>query len=1312
MKKVYSYEEARTASTEYFKGDTLAADVFIGKYALQDLQGNILESTPTDMHRRLAKEFARIESNYPDSMSEEEIFGLFSSWEVVPQGSPMSAVGNPYQTQSLSNCFVIESPYDSYGGILKTDQEEVQIMKRRGGVGFDISTIRPKGMTAANAARTTDGLGVFMERFSNTCREVAQGGRRGALMLTLSIHHPEIKTFVNIKRDTTKVTGANISVRVSDEFMNAVKNGEKYQMRFPVEKDVPHLFEEWVDAREVWDNIVSAARDCSEPGILFWDTVERTSPADAYEAYKSTSTNPCLTYETKVAVADGRGHVEIGKLAEEGYDVPVYARSDSGEVIIRTMRNPRITGYKVPVYKVTLEGGHSFRATGNHKLLLATGEYKQVKNLQTGDPLNIMTRQLAKFSEILPSLRATTSQDYVWVSNTDKKKPIGEHRIIWKEIKGCIPNDHVIHHIDYDAQNNHIDNLQCMSHADHVELHRKDMLGDKNPMRRAQTEWSDEKWQTYHNNMSASVSGLLNGRAYAEVSNEQLFEHAVKLCLELGSGFSHATWSDYAKQHNLPQFLVEFRFGEHKTFNEWSRTAALQAGVTEDIVDLDPRLQRTVAKARNMGYEVQLRNSDVFVKRSCEWCAKAYFIRFDQREISFCGNSCSQLYANRKAGKNIKRAASNRATHIAKAEKTRKIQLDAFTALRLEHGRDPIFNEWAAKCKEIGSPSRIGTEFGFKTWPELKKSASLHNHRVVNVELDGVEDVYNGTVDEVHNFYMGCWEEKSDLGKKKLIDINNLQCGEITLSTYDACRLLLVNLEKFVSNPFTKDALFDFKKFKIVAYKAQKLMDDLVDLELEAIDKILAKIDLDPEPDDVKALEKNLWTKISAATSGGRRTGLGITALGDAIASMNLKYGSDESIKLTERIYKELCLASYASSIKMAQVRGAFPVYDLEVEKDHPFLKQVISELDHELREKYELFGRRNIANTTTAPAGSLSILTQTTSGCEPVLWIEATRRKKINPNDKQARVDFTDALGDRWQEYDTFHHGFSKWMAVTGLTKKEVQQSPYWGSTVEEIDWLKKIDIQAAAQKWVCHSISNTTNLPEDVSIDTVKDLYWHAWQTGCKGVTIYRKGSRSGVILDKNAKIETTEDGQPVVITETHAPKRPKELECDIHRVNIKGESYLAVVGLYHDRPYEVFAGLSSHVEVPKKMKKGRLVKNGKKEGVATYNLVLPLDDDELIFKDIVNLFDNPEHGAITRMISLSIRHGVPMNYLVEQLKKDKHSDLQSFSFTIARVLKGYIKDGSGVTTEKTCAQCSATTLVYQQGCVSCTSCGWSKC
>ena len=823
---MYDYQRVFEASLEYFNGDELAASVFAGKYALQDEKGNYLELTPDDMHRRLAGQFARIERKYPNNMILEEIYQLFKDFKyVVPQGSPMSGIGNEAKIQSLSNCFVIESPADSYAGILKTDQEQVQIMKRRGGVGFDISTIRPKGMITSNAAKTTDGIEVFLDRFSNSCREVAQGGRRGALMLSISVHHPQVMDFIKIKRDLKRVTGANISVRVTDEFMQAVKAGDDYHQRWPVDASDPEVHCH-TSAREVWDALIEGAHASAEPGVLFWDTAKRMTPSDAYTdvGFGSVSTNPC---------------------------------------------------------------------------------------------------------------------------------------------------------------------------------------------------------------------------------------------------------------------------------------------------------------------------------------------------------------------------------------------------------------------------------------------------------------------------------------------------GEIILSPYDSCRLMLMNLTSFVKDPWTENAYFDWGDFRNKTRKAQRLMDDMIDLEIEQIDKILAKIDSDPENETVKYYEKNLWQTIRKVAIDGRRTGLGVTGLGDAIAMLGQTYGSDKSIGTVEEIYKWLTLASYEESIQLAKERGAFEVFNHRKERGHPYLERVISELTPEVVEDYRTYGRRNIANTTTAPAGSVSCLTQTTSGIEPAFMLYYKRRKKVQNGEE---VMFVDELGDEWTEFIVYHHAFKKWLDCQDgrawvAPEHAVAESPYAGATANEIDWRAKVKLQSVAQKWICHAISNTTNLPADIDVETVKDIYMLGWELGCKGVTVYRDGSRSGVLVSTDDKSDKKKK-----FGERDAPKRPEALECDIYHTSVKGQKWVVLVGLLDGKPYEVIGGEASQIEIPRKFKKGMLTKRTFKTTNSKYDLVIG-DEDPLSIKDVVSVFDNANHAGYTRTISLALRHRAPVQYLVEQMQKDKEADLFSFSKVIARCLKNYIVDGT--TVDKTCPHCGAEgSLVYQEGCVTCKSCGSSKC
>lgn len=839
MPQTYTYQQAYEKCLEYFSGDELAANVVVTKYLLANESGDLIESSPDEMHHRIASELARVEAKYPNAMSEGEIYDLLKDFKyVVPQGSPMSGIGNDLRVQSLSNCFVIPSPEDSYGGILKTDQELVQIAKRRGGVGFDISTIRPKGLNTANAARTTDGIEVFMDRFSNSCREVAQGGRRGALMLTVSVHHPQILDFIKIKRDLTRVTGANISVRVSDEFMQAVTDGSNYSLEWPTpcmrNPGEEPTITSMMKAKDVWDSLIEGAHAAAEPGILFWDTAKSMTPSDIYEAegFGSVSTNPC---------------------------------------------------------------------------------------------------------------------------------------------------------------------------------------------------------------------------------------------------------------------------------------------------------------------------------------------------------------------------------------------------------------------------------------------------------------------------------------------------GEIILSPYDSCRLMLVNLTSFVDDPFGSSPSFDFNKMREVCVKAQRLMDDMIDLEIEQIDKILTKIDNDPETDEVKYYERNLWNNVRQAALNGRRTGLGITGLGDALAMVGIQYGSPESVEMTEGIYKTLALGAYESSCKLAAERGAFEVFDFEKESGHPFIERIY-EAAPELREMARETGRRNIALTTTAPAGSVSVLTQTTSGIEPAFMLHYTRRKKLTGQDEDARVDFIDDSGDKWQEYTVYHHGFKQWLDTTSPSREwdkddlsvAVSHSPYHGATANEIDWVSKVDMQAAAQKWVCHAISNTTNLPAETDIETVKKVYMTGWKSGCKGVTVYRDGSRSGVLVSTEEKKEETQG-----IVSRSSPKRPEELRCDIHQANIKGEAWTILIGLMDDCPYEVIGGLSEYVEIPRKYQTGVIKKRSRKSVPSKYDLTVGNNGDEFVIKDVVKVFDNPNHSAFTRTLSLALRHGVPVQYMVEQLQKDKNADLFDFSKVIARCLKKYIVDGTKASNgvfDIDC--CDNPNIVYQEGCATCLNCGFGKC
>lgn len=1033
------------------------------------------------------------------------------------------------------NCYVIDSPEDSYGGIFRADQEEAQIMKRRGGVGMDISNIRPKGMRTKNAARTTEGISIFMERFSNTCREVGIAGRRGALLLTIDCHHPEIRTFVNIKRDLAKVTGANISIRWSDEFLKAVENNSDVQLRFPVDPNLSsYQVEEKVNAKEIWDEFVDSAHASGEPGCLYWDTILKQSPADIYseEGFKTRSANPCIVGDTLVAVADGRNAVKIKDLVDEGKEVPVYSTNPTtGKVEIKKGYNFIKTGERKEVWRLELDDGSELIATPDHRILTKSLEYVELKDLKPGT-------SLAPFNSF-------NSNGYRQISHSGKKMMGGarrnrrQYRLIHEFYSGdkTDAKNFAIHHKDFNSLNDSYANLMIMSHDEHRKLHAEKMMGKRNPYHRMTNEWKLK---------FASHPGETNGR-YSGHTNEELIEHGRKVLKENGQ-FTIGLWQSYAKKHGLPQHVAnKFRFGKFSNF----------------------------------------------------------------------------------------------------------------------------------------------------------KSQVIENHKVVSVEFYGYEDVYDCTVEDNHNFCIITSSNDTDFVNTSGVTIHN--CGEITMNA-DSCRLLLLNAFSFVRNPFQKSAKFEYAKFRKYVIMAQRLMDDLVDIEIEKIDKIIDKVQNDPEEDEVKRIEINLWKKFRKNCERGRRTGLGLTGIGDTLAALGIRFGSDESIKKVERIYKTLCLSAYESSYILGGERGAFPIFNHEKEIGHPFIEQ-IWKANPKLKALSKKNGRRNIALTTTAPCGSVSILTQTTSGIEPVFLTHYKRRKKINPSDENARVDFKDQMGDSWQEFDVYHHGIKKWMEVTGET--DISKSPYAGAAANEIDWVGGVKLQAAAQKWICHAISRTTNLPNNVDKQVVNDVYLEGWKSGCKGVTVYRDGCRSGVLVsDTEEKEEADLSGRPAQIVHTQAPKRPEELPCEIYHATVNKMRWTILVGMLEDQPYEIFTGYSEDLEIPNKCRFGKIVKV--KPG--HYNLHVDIGGEEFVIKNMANKFVNPDSAWATRIVSAALRHGTPVDFLVEQLQKE--GGMGDINKVIARLLKKFIKDGQKVRSSHSCPACESNDLAYMEGCITCQSCGWSRC
>lgn len=961
-----TYDEAFTKTLEYFNNDELATKVWLDKYALRDNNLNLLESSPTDMHWRLAKEFARIEKQkFKEPYSVEFIFNLFDKFKyLIPQGSPMYGIGNDYTYQSLGNCFTLgEHPYDSYGGILYADQMLVQLSKRRCGVGLCLDKIRPKGMITKNAAKTTDGIGVFMQRFSNSIREVAQSGRRGALLQGISVHHPEIETFINIKKDITKVTGANISILLTDEFMQAVKSDTEYQQRWPI-NGTPQVTKQ-VKARLIWNQIVEAAWKSAEPGLLFLDRARNYGLSHQYaikdNRFADIITNPSLHKDTKVLVKN-------------------------------------INHY--------------------------SPEWKTISSLST---INISDYQILSINN---------------------------------------------------------------------------------------------RWEYF--------TCICSGK------NEKLYKIS----------FDNGAYVLCTKEHKWPIF----NSNKHIDNNQFKSIPTIDLQIGQFICSATKSPNNTIIRA-------------------------------------------------------------------------------------------------------------------------FKQISSIE-------ETDIYDDVYDITVyDDTNTF---------------LIDVGYTgNCGELWIGL-DSCRLFLINLFNYVKNPFTHQAEFDYTLFSEHCQISQRLMDDIVDLEIEKIDRILNKIKTDPEPDFIKQVEIDMWQNYRETAILGRRTGLGITALGDTLAALNIKYGSDESIKVTEEIYKNLAIHSMKSSCEMAEELGAFPLYDKQIEKNHPFLENLFKE-NSSLKKLYDKYGRRNISLTTTAPAGTVSVLSQTTSGIEPAYLLEYKRKRKIS-NDA-SKYDFIDATGDKWEENIVYHHHLKTWMKISGET--DIKKSPYWGATSNDIDWEKSVDIQAAAQKWITHSISKTCNIPNNASKELVSNIYMSAWEKGCKGFTVYRDGCRDGVLTALDSKIKET-------IRYNDAPKRPKELQCKVFHVTKDKQEYFILIGyLDQHEPFECFAGKNHNHVINKKVTEGKIIKLGRGKYRAEFN-----DDTEL---SPLKAFIDPEEEILTRMVSMSLRHGAKTEHIVHQLEKSS-GDLQSLSKAISRALKSFVKDGVIVSGEE-CPECKSQ-LIRQEGCRKCSQCSYSAC
>lgn len=1315
--KTYSYEEAKQLCLKYFRGDEIATDAYLNKYALKkDGDKNLIyEPTPDYMHRRLAKEFARIEKKYPNGLSEMDIYSLLEHFKyIVPQGGSMAGIGNPMPV-SLSNCFVIGTKEDSYGAICQTDEEQVQISKRRGGVGHDLSYLRPAGTIVHNAAGTSSGMVSFMERYSHSIREVCQEGRRGALMLSCSITHPQVEDFIDAKLDTGKVTGANISVKLTDKFMNAVKEHKSFEQKFPIDSDAPSVSRK-IDATAIWKKIMYNAWKSAEPGVLFWDTILKESTARLYgDKYEEFSTNPCLTGDTQVMVADGRGYVPLKTLVDEGKDVPVFCLSDRGNLVVKTMRNPRLTGKDKKILKITLENGHVIRCTENHKLLTTNGHYVEAINLVPGMSLQMITKSRYTFDELLGYQMNSKSNLYYGLGINDKL--VFEHRLIAEHFYGYDKEHRVTHHIDGNSLNNDYHNLAVLTKKEHDAIHAKERQGTGNPIYKIKA--NPERFAEYRAKMSDSTSGEKNGMFREDITLEVLKAAGIALCKELNRGFSIKEYIAYTKRTlNFTHSNLKHNQLFDPDFESFVRCCIEESGIENTYWYKDSRILRTYSDAISQGYETIIsRNGIVLVKKICEICGNEFWCPYHFRERAVCSHYCGILMTAKRNKENPLFGDKIRGNAKRLAQKNKNCQLQVYTVLKYELGREPEFHEWVEKCKFIGCPWRLGTKFGFRNYNEVVHFGNLYNHRIVSIEEDGYEDVYNGTVDEYHNFIIGGFYEIIN-DREYEIGFVNKQCGEIPLCQYGACVLNCINLYSYVRNPFTSEAFFDLELFKQHVKCAMHLTDDIIDLEQEKVQQIIDKIMSDPEKETTKFTELNLWKKIYDMHTDMRRVGLGITGLGDMLAALNYTYGTKEATEFAASIQQTLAVAAYSTSIELAKERGAFKIWNYETEKDAPFVNRVLAFMSSQTKREYARYGRRNVHCLTIAPTGTVSLMTQTTSGIECVFMPFYVRRRKVEASEP---YDFVDKVGDHFQEYVVVHPKLVEWYiatqepgmdyesAIEKLSKFSstemqalVDKSPYYHATTRDVDWVEKVRMQGEMQKFVDHSISVTVNLPESATEELVSTVYMTAWESGCKGCTIYREGSRDAVLINKEDK----KSKKTNLLSSGHMSKRKPVLPAIVDVIKSRGETFAVLIGIDEGRPYEVFAFKIQPDEVPvfKANKQTTITKVAKKHYSLGHEFDHVWGAENILCRE-----GSEEEQAITRMVSTMLRGGrIPLEEIIDQIIKSSTS-IEKFSKALAICLQKFLKDG--LVLHEKCPNCGGDMISYE-GCKKCVNCGQSKC
>lgn len=1241
---IYSYEEVLAASKKYFEGEELPAKIFADKYSLRNNQEELLELTPDDMHRRLAKEFARVEAKkFAKPFTEEEIYGWFYKYEtLIPQGSPIYGIGNPYQYVTLSNCYVLTTPEDNYNSILDTDKQLVNISKRRGGVGIDLSLLRPAGSLTNNAARTSTGVPSWMERYSNSIREVGQCLHEDSLVLSFS----------GIKKIKDIVPGESVWtkkgwVEVNNVYNNGKKNVYKITTSagYSVISSKDHIYQTFNENGDLTETTLENLNIGDDVILCLGEADRKASGYISLEIsdYKNTNNKPdnCIlpilldeNLAYLLGYGYGDGYVIHDEYGDNGLE---FACSNNYPTIKSKLQRICLDSFEYDIKYSDGDGALENLSIYNKTIV----QFLAHNNLLKQKSSSIEFPELILKSNIRVQL-AFLSGYFDADGDAVSVKTGYRFRSINREF---------------------LEKVQILLSS----------FGIASKI--TEQDRSEQGWQSLH---SLAIVGTISQQKFV-----YLFGHSIKV-QDTGFISKRDCWLSPFKAKS---FGIKHNKYSYCPDNTQYLSLATLYRLKEENKIINNLLQDTIKNIEYIGeantYDLGLEEEHLF------WCNGMYVHNSGRR-----GALMTTLDVHHPDIEKFITIKNDR-TKVTGANISVRLSNEFLNAVNNNENyelRFPVKSLSPKFSKKI-SAKYIWDMIIHNAWAMAEPGLLFWD----NVIQDSIPDCY------------------TEFG---FATVSTNPCSELPLSELDSCRLLVINLICCVVNPFTKDAHFDYKKLYELSQIGQRLMDDLIDLELEAIDRILEKIKNDPEKESIKKDEIELWQKIKHQCEIGRRTGLGITVLGDTLAALGIKYGSEESITVTDKIYKTLKFGSYRSSVDMAKELGAFPIWNWQLEKDNPFLNRIKDEcLDFtipnddpqvcnqlkpifgkELFADIEKYGRRNIANLTTAPTGTISTQAgfqigdnwyhNTTSGIEPCFKTSYTRRKKGNPGDTNFRTDFVDQNGDHWMEFPVYHSGVSAWMSVNNKTTED-ETSPYFQATSNHINWQQRVKLQAAAQRHIDHSISSTVNVPEDITEEEVAKIYETAWKSGCKGVTIYRENCRSGVLIDNSKAKKETPSGE-----------RPKELNCEVYHITSKGQSYFVLVGMLNDKPYEVFAGKNGFLD--KSIKSGKIIRIKKRLYKAVFD-----DETELT---PITACSNEQEETITRLTSALLRSGASMHLIVQQLER-VGGDMHSFAKALARVLKKHIPDGTKEHGES-CPECKQEALVRAEGCVRCQSCGWTKC